>query len=362
MRGNRLVTVKGDRREVRLRRALPAKEIMRLTNKGQLREVGEEEGEEEKRRGSFKEGVSMEAEYAFAKAVEGFCREAGQAGRYKGAYMLNIKEQMRKRVQQAVQAGSRVRVLTIGASEVGRIRKEWSRKGDGRLELGEEIRVRGVLDRKEGGRVEMELEKVPVGGTPDKVLIGGPGNSLLGHGGPGRRKRMVERVVTVKRDQEGKVVGMETAYHLVEPVKLTMCERKQVAGVVRGLVRKCRELWPMADIFYLEMFPRHVNVCCSAKGHMGNLDPQVLHASRLELESDILDELRLVGESVGVLNWYVGEDSQPSVENIRQKGIVGPDGVHMAKKHLESLAGLIFRRLTSGEMEGPLEKRRRGSC
>ena len=118
----------------------------------------------------------------------------------------------------------------------------------------------------------------------------------------------------------------------------------------------------MADIFYLEMFPRHVNVCCSAKGHMGNLDPQVLHASRLELESDILDELRLVGESVGVLNWYVGEDSQPSVENIRQKGIVGPDGVHMAKKHLESLAGLIFRRLTSGEMEGPMEKRRRGSC
>jgi hypothetical protein len=43
MRGNRLVTVKGDRREVRLRRALPAKEIMRLTNKGQLREVGDVE-------------------------------------------------------------------------------------------------------------------------------------------------------------------------------------------------------------------------------------------------------------------------------------------------------------------------------
>jgi len=361
MRGNRLVMVKGERRELRLRRALPAKEILRLTNGGQLRDEGEEEGEEEKRRGSFKEGVSMEAEYTFAKAVEGFCREAGQAGRYKGAYILNVKEQMRRRVLVAVEAGTKVKLLTIGASEMGRLRKEWSRRGDGKLELEEEIRVRGVLDRKEGARVEQELEKV--GGTPDKILIGGPGNSLLGHGGPGRRKRMVERVVSVRRDQDGKVVSMESAYHLVEPVKLSMCERKQVAGVVRGLVRRCRVLWPMADIFYMEMFPRHANVCCSAKGHMGDLDPQVLHASRLELEADIVDELRVVGESVGMISWYgcVGEVCQPSQETIRQKGIVGPDGVHMSRKHLETLAGQILRRLTSGDVEGPMEKRRRGS-
>ena len=65
-RGNMIVALKGERRELRLRRALPAKEIMRLTNKGEVRD------EEERRRGSFQEGVSMEAEYSFAKAVEGF--------------------------------------------------------------------------------------------------------------------------------------------------------------------------------------------------------------------------------------------------------------------------------------------------
>jgi len=87
MKGNMVSVVKGSRRELRLREALPAKEIMRMTNGGELRKEGELESDEEARRGSFREGVSMEAEYTFVKAVEGFCKEAVKEGRYKGPYL-----------------------------------------------------------------------------------------------------------------------------------------------------------------------------------------------------------------------------------------------------------------------------------
>ena len=201
-----------------------------------------------------------------------------------------------------------------------------------------------------------------MGGTPDKILIGGPGNSLLGHGGPGRRKRMVERVVTVKRDQEGKVVGMETAYHLVEPVKLTMCERKLVAQVLAGIVRKCRELWPLVEVFYLTIFPRHVEKCCADRGHMGDLDPQVIQTSRLDLEEDISDEIRRAGEKVHKVFWWAGLGIQmePSTAWIRERGVVSNDGVHLVQKYNGLVAGLLFRRLVEEEVEdeGAAKKRR----
>jgi len=48
-RGNMVSVVKSERRELKLRRALPAKEIMRLTNNGETRELGRRRGR--KRRG-----------------------------------------------------------------------------------------------------------------------------------------------------------------------------------------------------------------------------------------------------------------------------------------------------------------------
>ena len=57
-------------------------------------------------------------------------------------------------------------------------------------------------------------------------------------------------------------------YHLIEPGRLTMCERKQVAQKVAGMVKKCRELWPLCEVYYLTMFPRHTDRCCDSRGHM----------------------------------------------------------------------------------------------
>ena len=89
-RDNVLTVLRGERMELFLRVAHPAKEINRLMNGGKARGSGSEEDEEERRRGSFHEGVSLEAKFAFSKGMEAFCK-GGSEGRqvYKGVYLLN---------------------------------------------------------------------------------------------------------------------------------------------------------------------------------------------------------------------------------------------------------------------------------
>ena len=262
-----------------------------------------------------------------------------------------MKEQMRMRVFRTVEAETKVRVLTIGASEMSRIRGVWEKEGAGKVEVGEEIRIRGKLDRGEGCRLEEELERVAI--TPDRVVIAGPGNSLMEHEGRGEKGKTVKRVVRVKTDGEGRVVGLESEYHLCEPVRLTMCERKLVAQVLAGLVKKCRELWPLVEVYYLTMFPRHVEKCCNERTHMTSLDPQVIQTSRLDLEEDITDEIRRVGEKVSKLLWWsgLGLQMEPSLEWIRERGVVGRDGVHMVPRYIGQVAGLLCRRLGEEDVE-----------
>ena len=300
----------------------------------------------------------MEAEFSFTKSVENFAREAVKAGRYRGAYNLNLKEQMRKRVVRAVEAEQKVKVLSIGASEVSRIRNEWGKMGEGKLEVREEIRVKGYLSRGEGARVEAEMEAVEI--SPDVVLIGGPGNSLMEHEGGGK-ERAVLRKLTVKKGAGGEVVGLGSVYHLVEAVKLSMCERKQIAVVLVSIFKKSKELWPLAEIYYLDMFPRYIAQCCATKGHMTSVDPQVVQQSRLELEEDISDEVRRSGERVVRLHWWspLGAYAEPTLEWIRERRVVSEDGVHLDPKKRALVAAFLYRRLAEGEMTELDAKRRK---
>ena len=50
------------------------------------------------------------------------------------------------------------------------------------------------------------------------------------------------------KDAEGRVEGVEAVFHLREPVRLTMCERRVVASGVVRLVKKCKELWPLVEV------------------------------------------------------------------------------------------------------------------
>ena len=53
-------------------------------------------------------------------------------------------------------------------------------------------------------------------------------------------------MVLVSKDQMGKVEKINGEFHLREPVRPTMSERKMVAGTVGRLIKKCGELWPFA--------------------------------------------------------------------------------------------------------------------
>jgi hypothetical protein len=51
-------------------------------------------GEADKKRDSFDRGVLIKGEFAFVRAVGNFCKSSVQAGRFKGNYNFNVKEQM----------------------------------------------------------------------------------------------------------------------------------------------------------------------------------------------------------------------------------------------------------------------------
>jgi hypothetical protein len=61
----------------------PARELGRMVE-AKLEESGDVLDREKERRETFDKGVSVEAEYAFTKAVGDFCREAVKEGSFKG--------------------------------------------------------------------------------------------------------------------------------------------------------------------------------------------------------------------------------------------------------------------------------------
>jgi hypothetical protein len=126
--------VGGEREEWKVRGATPACEIKRLMGwDGGVDVVDEMETEgndEQTARETFDKGISVEAEFAFTKAVGSFCRESAREGRFRGNYRFNLKEQMEQKSklttmgQQTTANREPVRVLLIGGSQMGRIGTE----------------------------------------------------------------------------------------------------------------------------------------------------------------------------------------------------------------------------------------------
>ena len=105
------------------------------------------------RRENFENGISVEGEFAFTKAVAACCKAAVREGTYRGNYLFNIKEQMEQRAEGDGSLGEKVRVLTVGGSQMGKIGKELGRKGREVVESSEWVKVKGRLDREEVQRI-----------------------------------------------------------------------------------------------------------------------------------------------------------------------------------------------------------------
>jgi hypothetical protein len=246
--GNVVSYVRGDRREVKVAGACPSREIDKLLDRDRLQEdMLEESTKEERKRWSFEDGVSIDAEFTFTAAVEEFCRGAVSEGNFGGPYLLNKKEQLRYREQKEQKGSVKQSVLLIGGNQVkagGSDAQCW-RGGPLHRKAHQSERV---SEQRGGVRISKEINEGK-GMKVDKIVIGGPGNSLVKHGGAMDRGYRAERTVRVKKGKGAAVDSVTSAYHLTEPVRMTLCERSQVASAVCQVVRECRKAWPLAEIY-----------------------------------------------------------------------------------------------------------------
>jgi hypothetical protein len=88
------------------------------------------------------------------------------------------------------------------------------------------VRILGELDEK---AVNFALDELAgLDGLVDKVLVGGPTNSLVVHGTGDQRGFFPERKVIVR---ENSVTGEQewlSSYHMTNPRKISMAERREL--------------------------------------------------------------------------------------------------------------------------------------
>jgi hypothetical protein len=174
--------------------------------------------------------------------------------------MLNLKEQMRIRCIRENGEDKRMRVLVVGASQMGRIGDEMAKMhGDrvrvvGRVRMGDEHTAEQHREMLE----EVALMKEEV----DVVVVDGPTNSLVRHGKVGERGFGGERQVRVvkNRDREDE---WTVTYHMTDPVRITMTEKAELVESMVELVVEVKRTWgDDVRVVHTTLSPRFVEQCC----------------------------------------------------------------------------------------------------
>jgi hypothetical protein len=195
--GDRLTALVGERTETKVHAARKPRELEKMKNNGKETVQMEMDTRECKDNTLQSEanGISMEGEFAFGRAVREFLREEVRAGNFKGNYILNLKDQMRMREMREMENEKRLKVMLVGASQMWRMGEELMRK-DG-------VEVTGCVlmevENTERRNTEMQRELGRKKGEIDMVVVGGPTNSLVRHRKERARGFGGERVVKVCR-------------------------------------------------------------------------------------------------------------------------------------------------------------------
>jgi hypothetical protein len=344
-RGNKLTLLRGERKEARFEKALSARGIARLRKKGKEEGAGEnEDGGRE--RESFDEGILVEGEFAFTQAIGEFCRGAVSGGRYKGNYRFNLRGQMEERARESNEEKEKCGVVLIGASQMGRMKCEIEKMSDGDVEVVKMVKVSGLLTDDKVNKALREL--AVIGDYPTSIVVGGPGNSLMEHGVDDGRGFGPERTFKVSQCSEGAVVERwKVRYHMQDPRKISMVEKRQLVDRVVKLVRGAHELFPESVIVYLTMFPRHVERCCEKDGHMKTSDTVGLDSVRRDVDRDVIEMLHDWGKDVKVVQWWdlLGLDTDKNVNEVRALRVIEGDGVHLTARANRNAAVLLCRRI-----------------
>jgi hypothetical protein len=261
--------------------------------------------------------------------------------------VLNIKEQMRMRVLGEREEGKRVKVVMVGASQVGRIGEELKRRFGAKVDVKSVLRMEGENTERKNMELISELGKLSE--TVDVVVIGGPTNSLVRHGKEGERGFGGERVVRIVKKGGGRE-EWQVRYHLTDPVKISMTEKTELIDRVTGLMSDVRKMMgSKVSVIYMSMMPRFVNECC--KGHMTDEEVWLLNGLRRDVDKEIVDRMTEIG--VQVLNWWtlLGMRQEMTLTDVRRQGVLDADNVHLSRKMNKIAAESLCNRL--------LEKKKR---
>jgi hypothetical protein len=116
-----------------------------------------------------KNGVSIEGEFVFSRAVGEFLKEEVRAGSFKGNYVLNLKEQLRVRCLRESGVDKRMKLVLVGASQMGRMGQEMvNAHGDKVVVVG---RVKMSEEHTEKQHAEMVEEILRMKDEVDVVVI-----------------------------------------------------------------------------------------------------------------------------------------------------------------------------------------------
>jgi hypothetical protein len=111
---------------------------------------------------------------------------------------------------------------------------------------------------------------------------------------------------------------------------------------------------------YIGLFPRHVEHCCKEAGHMRQEDIGAMHVARKEFDKCVRDK---VGGEFECWEWQdvLGMEKDVTMREMRERGIVGKDGVHMERVWTRKVAVNICCRIVEGAVvvrDGEGEDRR----
>jgi hypothetical protein len=347
--------VEGGRIETTVRAASGTGELERMQN----RKGGEGEkelGESMKRTRCENNGVSMEGEFVFTRAVGEFLREEVRNGTFKGNYMLNLKEQMRMRWMRQRGVDKRLRVLLVGASQIKRIGAEMVRMHGDRMRLVGCVRWEDE-HTVEGHTVILD-EVMNLKDEVDVVVVGGPSNSLMKHGKENGRGFGGERQVRVCRRRDG-VDEWTVTYHMTDPVRITMAEKMLLVEKMVDLLTEIKStVGDCVKVIHLTMFPRFVEQCC--KDHMTDEDVWLLDGIRRDVNREVKDGLTESGKCVEVVDWWtvIGARNELTVSEIRKSGIVCGDNVHLTTSVNRSTADSLMHRLVERRTWEDAKRRR----
>ncbi len=356
-----LVLLTGERMEISLHPAEGSREIERLKGKGGERMETDDSGCKG-RNDSEVNGISIESEFAFTKAVGEFLKEEVREGGYKGNYVLNVKEQLRVRTLREDEDDRKVRVMLLGSSQLRRVGNEMQRLKKEKIEIVETVRLEGMeMD----GNIEKAKRVLQnhEGGV-DVVVIGGPGNSLVVHGKEGERGFAGEREVRILRKDDGEE-DWSVRYHMTDPVKITMAEKVELVDRMVNMVDDVRMMVDeTVRVVMVTIPPRFVKPCC--KQHMMDEDVWLLDGLRRDVNREMRDELTDRKLDVDIVEWWtlLGENDDLTITDIRKREFLDSDNVHLKKRANGLAAEILCNRLlekkgTGESGQGTSGKRRR---